>query len=963
MSIYGMNRGTGKLGLNGRIWALFATLILLLGLGMAAMGYRMVARVSNTGMQDKIDELSNIVKNEIVLMVHQSVEPVIDVLSHGMLQHAVNIEGRLALLPVLGALLDNYGLIGGFAVGYDNGDFFMVRSLRGEVESRVFGVPDGGVFIVTNISRTVEPAIAEVLFYDASLRLLLRRKSERARSFDPRGRKWFVKAMDANHTTVELPPSINFYDQPDMAFAKKSAGSRCVIATFIELHNIVGILRRELPTPNSHLALMNSAVNPLVSSHGAGEKRVAGMEDLSPVLRLAAKKYKEGRRGRGLKINDGERDWEVSLEEFAVNGAVRNIMLLAIPEEDLNASGKTFLLYSLFGLTAMLVLCTPLIWLAARRISGPLNLLAEKAGAMHKFLLADGSAWRSDVPEIRELARSMRFLRGNIRRMLTITRSINAERDFDSLLRLVLREIMLVVRADGGMLVLLDEERKIIPGKGGACWITYGERAARKFWEHGDLDKGVFSVLHKALRHDRIIHASVTRGNSEGEAGFLARGFADPAVSRIDGVCLPLHDRTGEQIGSLTLYKAVRPGRHGFHREEEGLVEAFSSMAAIALENQRLFKAQSDMRDAFMRILAGAIDAKSPHTGGHCQRVPVIFQMLLEEACAAQEGPFKDFSLDENGWEEARLAGWLHDCGKVTTPEYVMDKATKLETIHNRIHEIRTRFEVLKRDAEISCLRAIMTGADPEERRSALEAELAALDDDFAFVASCNLGGEYMDDEAGARLHSIGGRTWLRTLDKRLGASRAELERMGDVEPPPVKERLLMDNPEHIIRREEHDSMPEGNAWGFRLAPPGPLYNRGELYNLGVGRGTLTVEERYKINDHVTRTIMMLEGIPLPPHLRGMPEIAGSHHETMDGRGYPRGRAGEEMSWQARMLAVADIFEALTAADRPYKPRKTLREALDIMDALKERGHIDPEVYEMFVKSGIPRRYVDMMEA
>jgi hypothetical protein len=266
---------------------------------------------------------------------------------------------------------------------------------------------------------------------------------------------------------------------------------------------------------------------------------------------------------------------------------------------------------------------------------------------------------------------------------------------------------------------------------------------------------------------------------------------------------------------------------------------------------------------------------------------------------------------------------------------------------------------VLKRDAEITSLRAVLNGADAQDERRKLEDMLRALDDDFAFVAASNIGGEFMDDAALERLAAISKRTWQRTLDKRLGVSHDELARM-DREPAeslPVTEYLLMNRPEHIFERDEKDRIPPDNPWEFKMETPRLLYNKGELYNLGIRRGTLSEEERYKINDHIVQTILMLGRLPLPEHLRNVPEIVGAHHETMDGKGYPRRVARDNMSWSARMMAIADIFEALTAADRPYKQGKTLSQTLKIMDDFKEHNHIDPDLYELFLKAGIPQQY------
>ena len=332
--------------------------------------------------------------------------------------------------------------------------------------------------------------------------------------------------------------------------------------------------------------------------------------------------------------------------------------------------------------------------------------------------------------------------------------------------------------------------------------------------------------------------------------------------------------------------------------------------------------------------------------------------MLTQAACSQQTGPFADFRLNEEEWEAIHIASWLHDCGKVTTPEFVVDKATKLETIYDRIHEIRTRFEVLKRDAHIEALCALLPLSG---QQAALEAVIPlwhTLDQEFAFVAECNLGGEWMAPEKLARLDAIASRTWLRTLDDRLGISQEERKRHQEAPSPlPCRESLLADKAVHLIPRPEHDNLARHNPWGFKVRVPTHLYNRGERYNLAIGRGTLTEEERYKINDHIIQTIRMLEKLPFPRHLRKVPEIAGGHHERMDGTGYPRQLQGGQMSIPARIMAIADIFEALTASDRPYKSGKTVSQSLAIMVKMVQEQHIDPALFALFIESGIWRDY------
>ncbi|MBF0162761.1 MAG: GAF domain-containing protein [Magnetococcales bacterium] len=423
---------------------------------------------------------------------------------------------------------------------------------------------------------------------------------------------------------------------------------------------------------------------------------------------------------------------------------------------------------------------------------------------------------------------------------------------------------------------------------------------------------------------------------------------------------VPLAPREGKVIGVLQFLNALDP-KSGqvttFHPELVRFVTAMAAQAGVALDNHQLIEAQRELMEALIKLIAGAIDTKSPYTGGHCERVPELGILLAEEASRATEGELADFGFaSEEEWREFRIGAWLHDCGKVTTPEYVVDKATKLETLYNRIHEIRTRFEVLLRDAMIERLEAVAAGVEAAQAEARFARRKAQLVDDFAFIAQCNLGDSPMTPADRERLQRIAAETWQRHFDDHIGQSHGELSRHGaESAPVPVTEHLLADKPEHIIARTEQGvSDPK---YGFKIKIPEHLYNYGEIYNLSIGRGTLTEEERYKINEHVIQTIIMLEQLPLPPNLRRVPEYAGSHHETLIGTGYPRKLGKEELSIPSRIMAIADIFEALTASDRPYKLPKKLSEAVKILYFFKKDGHIDPALFDLFLRSGVYRRY------
>jgi HD-GYP domain-containing protein (c-di-GMP phosphodiesterase class II) len=369
---------------------------------------------------------------------------------------------------------------------------------------------------------------------------------------------------------------------------------------------------------------------------------------------------------------------------------------------------------------------------------------------------------------------------------------------------------------------------------------------------------------------------------------------------------------------------------------------------------------QRDLLDSFIQLIAEAIDLKSPYTGGHCARVPELALMLVKEADQSKKVPFSNFKVkNETEWREIRVASWLHDCGKVTTPEYIVDKGTKLETIHNRIHEIRTRFEVLWRESEIEYLNRVAEDPNHKNRwKQERDNSRQQLQDDFKFIAECNIGGEFLNEEKQQRLKKLAKVTWIRHFDDRIGLSTPEFNRYKkQAQPLPVKETLLRDGQEHLVERRSKPTYPQ--EYGINMDIPKHLYNRGELHNLLISRGTLTAEDRFKINEHMISTICMLEALPFPDDLARVPRMASSHHETLDGRGYPRKLTGDKLSVPERILAVADIFEALTAPDRPYKKGKTLSQTLQILSHMVKDNHIDRDVFNLLLTSGIYKQYAD----
>ncbi|MBW7850549.1 MAG: GAF domain-containing protein [Rhodospirillales bacterium] len=502
------------------------------------------------------------------------------------------------------------------------------------------------------------------------------------------------------------------------------------------------------------------------------------------------------------------------------------------------------------------------------------------------------------------------------RKLIELGIALSSERDHDRLMEMILLGAKEFTNADGGTLYLRTEDNRLafeimrndslgiamggttgkeIPFPPLALHDETGQPNRRNVATCAAIDAATINI-EDAYDVDKFDFSGTKKFDAG--TGYRSKSF----------LTVPLKNHKGEVIGVLQLINARDPGGAviGFGHDVTPLIEALASQAAVALDNQNLLEAQKNLLDSFIQVIAGAIDAKSPYTGGHCQRVPVLTEMLARAAAAANEGPFADFNLTDDGWYELHLAAWLHDCGKVTTPEYVVDKSTKLETIYDRIHTVTTRFAALKREAEVACLRGIMAGGDAEELRAAYERESADLDADRRFLEEINVGGEFMAPDKLERLAAIAKRRW-------------------------------------------HDA--DGTER--------PLLDENEVANLSIARGTLTDDERKVINDHIVLTIRMLEQLPFPKHLRHVVEYAGGHHEKMDGTGYPHGLKREEMSVPARVMAIADIFEALTAADRPYKKPKTLSEALRIMSFMRKDQHIDPDLFDLFLTSGVYRSYAE----
>jgi HD-GYP domain-containing protein (c-di-GMP phosphodiesterase class II) len=755
-----------------------------------------------------------------------------------------------------------------------------------------------------------------------------------------------------------------FVDKSGFTISKFSPRGDSTVAASITLDSLTETLQKNQITASTFSLLFNG--NEEVLSHDTGgigspferisEKRIPVIGDLPQSLVDITHQLAE-QPGQVIPFTHAGERWFGSVRELTAHSQSQIRLLIAAPERELLAAAFEARRISVIVMVLVILLALPIAWFTANQVARPMRILAREARDIAGFNFDEEINIDSIMLEVDQLARSMDTMRVTIGNFFSLIKSLSGESDIDRLLDRVTDETMKASHADAAVIYLLaDNETEL-----NAQSPRFANREAS-----GDtslpaltLDGSSSNRLLDSFLNQEVVIEQLGK-DQVGDHPLLSLRDALGAEN-LTAIVLPLTNRDNAGSGLLCLLYSERNQslKNALSPEHIGFTQALSGFAAVSMESRQLLKMQKNLLQSFIELIASAIDAKSPYTGGHCQRVPELTKMLAAAACDSQDPRFKTFTLSDDEWEELHIAAWLHDCGKVTTPEYVVDKSTKLETIYDRIHEIRMRFEVLKRDAEIDYWKQLSKGGNAQQLESELEAKLAQLDDDYAFVATCNEGGEFMAEEKIARLNEIAARTWRRTLSDRIGVSWEEglrKQRSPEAELP-TQEALIADKEEHIIYRDESEVIPEENPWDFKLDTPRHRYNRGELYNLSVARGTLANEERFKINDHMVQTIIMLNQLPFPKHLRNVPSIAGGHHETMIGTGYPKKLRREDMSLTARMMAIADIFEALTAADRPYKKAKTLSESIRIMNFMKKDQHIDPDLFELFLQSGVYLEY------
>ena len=509
-----------------------------------------------------------------------------------------------------------------------------------------------------------------------------------------------------------------------------------------------------------------------------------------------------------------------------------------------------------------------------------------------------------------------------LERTIAIGMALSSERDLEVLLEMIVTEARRLTGADGGTLFLVDHNRRQLEWaivQNETMGISFGGKS------DGSIDPEQFrpialddvhgqpaiaNVASYVVHHpDAVQIDDVYDEHDAFDFEGPIRFDRETGYRTLSMLVVPLRHFEGGVVGVLQLINARDTSGQSvpFVHHQIAATMALASQGAVAVKNAMLFKELEEQFEAFIRVIATAIDEKSPYTAGHVKRVVDVTMRIARAINRTEQGPYADVRFDEDALKALKIAAWMHDIGKIATPEYVVDKATKLETIFDRIAIVEERFAklraVMERDALHAKLHAMERGERPDHASldAALAARCQALDEELAFLRHCNQGAEFMSDDRLARLEQIASTPYISPFD------------------------------EQTHHKLTHD----------------------ELDNLRIRKGTLTRAEIDIIRDHARISYVMLQQLPFGRHLKDVPEIAAGHHEKLNGKGYPRGLTAAQLSLPARILAVADIFEALTARDRPYKKPSPLSMVDRILGFMVKDGELDPELVDFARHSGV----------
>ncbi|WP_232784158.1 HD domain-containing phosphohydrolase [Moritella sp. Urea-trap-13] len=911
------------------ISGIFLSIASLLSAVLIYVSVKHSQTVSVSLSQDIVKNYSNELKVELEELSTPLITMLNTLANSGFTAKEFN-EQPTQWLETMNMLLTKNQHIASFYVGNNDGNSYLVRSIHNETELLRYSAPDTTVLIL-EINRN--SGQQQALYFDHKMRRIGSKRSH-SNYYDPRTRDWFKNAKNDMDIHMAEPYAFYFSRKVGITFSRMLKNKQGVIAVDFTLDSLTNMIQKLEYSANSKVLLLTASKR-IISSNQAialinGEKLFTA-EELEIAEFLPDFNNIKVDQTLFSTIFWQDQDWELVVTPLAISTEDVLYLVNFVAYKDL-LYGSAILRNELIVISLITVFISFLIILTmTEKIAKPLTYMTKSLENIQHFNFKRKNYKKSNINDINDLNVAMSSMENVLVDFFQNLSDIARSTESEQLSTSIVTQAKEILACDACQLFVNS------PMDRHSFRITANSEAGECFDLQSlyDCNKTIFSesIYELEQKDSKVLFVG-----SHCTAGFI----------------IPLLNRANVHIGALVV--GVEGFIKSYTRNRIHFVREFLAFNEIVLEQLEQEHEQRALFHAFVEMMATSVDIKSPYTGTHCQRVPKITKMIAK-AAEQDTKIFKQFSLTEDGWEELLIAAWLHDCGKVTTPDYVMDKATKLETIYDRIHEVRMRYEVLKRDTDIIYWKAVAQGQDKIIAKAVCDEQKRALESEFEFIAQCNTGHEELQPEAIARLEQIADRTWLRTLPDNIGLSQEALDKADTkIQVLPITEKILADKQTHLYPWLESKRLESQSKREFKLRKPEHQYNRGELHNLRVTSGTLTAEERYNVNDHVIQTYLMLDQLPYPEHLKNVPLIAGSHHEKINGSGYPLKLKGEQIPLGGRMIAIADTFEALTTAERPYK---TLNESLMIMASMVADGDLDANLFELFITQGIYQQYAD----
>ncbi|PKG40552.1 HD domain-containing phosphohydrolase [Psychromonas sp. Urea-02u-13] len=926
-----------KFSLQIHIIILFTILIIISGI---SLGWYSYSQLSQSMLNDGKSLFTKSSVKVVTRINRESdhIHTMLKILKASHITQLTSAQKKINVLPVLSEMLKNTPSLSALFVAYPNDDFFLYKKTPSSTVLKQYSAPENSYFMLT-LRQSGE---TKHRFYDQQSQLL-KIVADSDYNLQISQRPWYQTAKNSEKYIITEAYLFHASQEFGVTLAVEDKDNGAVIGADYTLSNLSKLLQEFKAYPSSQRIVVDQAgqviayqdTEKLLSKNGKFNK-FKSVESLElPVLAHMFEHYK-GQKGSILFSFNGE-DWLGKVSAVSAKG---NLLLFQVVKTKELLSDAYKLRYKSMLITLLIILTTlPIAWYFARLLTAPISGLTKELEKIKDFDFSQSINSKTPIKEIADLIAVTNSMKETISHFQDLSASLVSKQSYQQLLTKISLECNNIPNSQG-TIILLNERNK--------CAIKHCHLIALDNAENEQLQLQLSKSTFSCTELERGIHNQILPA----ELNEIISHHPKMAATQ-HWKLVPMKNRDGQNLGVIAVLESQQaPLNEG----KLQYAQAIASFSALSIQSQQLLSEQKQLLESFILLIAGAIDSKSPYTGGHCARVPELTKMLSKAACDDQQGNYKNFELSEDQWEELHIAAWLHDCGKIVTPEYVVDKATKLETIYDRLNEVRMRFELLKNEAHKNYWQGLAEQGDKQQLTSQRDQLLKQLDEEFEFVAECNIGGEFMSDDKIERLQEIAKRTWTRTLSNKIGIAPHQTAKIAECTLP-TQEHLLVDKVEHLIEREHAELTEAGNQWNFDMQTPEYRFNRGELYNLSVKRGTLTDEDRFIINGHMVHTIVMLSKLPFPDHLQQVPIIAGGHHEKMDGTGYPRKVNAGELPTTARIMVIADIFEALTASDRPYKERKTLSQSIKIMSFMVKDDHIDGELFKLFLTSGVYMQY------